>query len=89
MPRILPEGVAAEFDCASWDAVPIFAYIKKCADIETKEMFSTFNMGIGMMMVMSAGEAEKAMKLLSDSGEKAYMIGKIVKEEGQGKVILK
>ena len=52
-------------------------------------MFSTFNMGIGMMMVMSAGEAEKAMKLLSDSGEKAYMIGKIVKEEGQGKVILK
>ena len=89
VPRILPEGVAAEFDCASWDAVPIFAYIKKCADIETKEMFSTFNMGIGMMMVMSAGEAEKAMKLLSDSGEKAYMIGKIVKEEGQGKVILK
>lgn len=88
VPRILPDGTAAEFDCSSWEPVPIFGYIQKCADIDVKEMFSTFNMGIGMMMVVSEEEADKAMNLLESAGEKAYKIGRIVKEE-EGRVILR
>ena len=48
VPRILPEDMAAAFDVSSWEAPPIFDYIQKSGDIEESEMFSTFNMGIGM-----------------------------------------
>lgn len=87
IPRILPEGTAVSIDVGAWEVPPVFPYIKKCGNIDRKEMFSTFNMGIGMMMIAAADDADDIVKTLAAAGEKSYIIGKIVKDDGE-KVIL-
>ncbi len=87
IPRILPEGTAVSIDVGTWDVPPIFPYIKKCGNIDRKEMFSTFNMGIGMMMVVDEKDANAVVAALGAAGEKASVIGEIVAEKGE-KVIL-
>jgi phosphoribosylformylglycinamidine cyclo-ligase len=82
IPRIIPEGLGAEIKMGSWKAAPIFDYIQKMGDIETIEMFATFNMGIGMMMVVDQADAVDVIKLINASGENAYEIGRII--EGKG-----
>lgn len=87
IPRILPEGTAVSIDVGTWKVPPVFPYIKKCGNIERKEMFSTFNMGVGMMMVVDAADADAVVKALQAAGEDASVIGEIVEEKGE-KVIL-
>ena len=87
IPRILPEGTAVVIDTESWEKPPIFDYISKTGNIEKKEMFSTFNMGIGMMMVVEAEDADQALKALADAGEKAWIIGDIAEEQGERVVL--
>ena len=82
IPRILPDGLCAEITTGTWKVLPIFKYIKKCGNIEPKEMFSTFNMGIGMMMVVDEKDAEGVMSILKAEGENPSVIGRIVKGEG-------
>lgn len=77
IPRILPEGTAADIDASSWEMPAIFPYIEKCGGIDRKEMFSTYNMGIGMMMIVDAGDAEKTAELIRGAGDDAWIIGKI------------
>lgn len=88
VPRILPEGIAAAFDTESWDAPPIFEYIRECGDIEEQEMFSTFNMGIGMMMVVSPEDAGTVLNAIRGVGENAYIIGQTTEQEDERRVIL-
>ena len=87
IPRILPEGTAVVIDVDSWEKPPIFDFISKTGDIEKREMFSTFNMGIGMMMVVDSGEAQAALEALRNAGEKAWIIGDIAEDKGE-KVVL-
>lgn len=87
VPRILPEGVGARFDVGTWTVPGIFPFLKHKGGITVTEMFSTFNMGIGMMMMMSEHTAEKALQALQDAGEPASVIGTIVRSERE-KVIL-
>lgn len=87
VPRILPEDMAAAFDVSSWEAPPIFDYIQKSGDIEESEMFSTFNMGIGMMMVVSPEEAGTVLNAVKGVGEQAYIIGQIIEMEDERVVI--
>lgn len=87
VPRILPEGLAAKFKIGTWKVPPIFPYIKKCGNIDKIEMFSTFNMGVGMMMMVDAKDADAAVKALREAGETADIIGQVVKTDGD-KVIL-
>ena len=87
IPRILPEGTAVVINVDSWEKPPIFDFISKTGNIEKKEMFSTFNMGIGMMMVVEAGEAQAALEALKNAGEKAWIIGDIAEDKGE-KVVL-
>lgn len=87
IPRILPEGTAVSIDIGTWKVPPVFPYIKKCGNIDRKEMFSTFNMGVGMMMVVDAADADAVVKALQAAGEDASVIGEIVEEKGE-KVIL-
>lgn len=87
IPRILPDGTAVSIDVGTWKVPPIFPYIKKCGNIDRKEMFSTFNMGVGMMMVVDAADADAVVKALQAAGEDASVIGEIVEEKGE-KVIL-
>ena len=81
IPRILPEGLCAEIVTGSWEIPPIFDYIQKQGGIETKEMYSTFNMGIGMMFVVDEEDAPGIMGALAEAGEHPSTIGRIVKEE--------
>ncbi|MBR2779640.1 MAG: phosphoribosylformylglycinamidine cyclo-ligase [Firmicutes bacterium] len=82
IPRILPEGLAAEINLGSWEILPVFNYIQDCGDIETKEMFSTFNMGVGMLMTAAPEDAEGIIRVLEEAGETPSVIGRIVKGEG-------
>lgn len=87
IPRILPEGLAAKIKIGTWKVPPIFPYIKKCGNIDKIEMFSTFNMGVGMMMFVDAKVADTAVKALREAGETADIIGQVVKTDSD-KVIL-
>ena len=87
IPRILPEGTAVSIDVGTWDVPPIFPYIKKCGNIDRKEMFSTYNMGVGMMMVVDTADADAVIEALRAAGETANIIGEIVEDKGE-KVIL-
>lgn len=87
VPRILPEGIAASFEIGSWEILPIFRYIQKCGNIEDKEMFSTFNMGVGMMMVVAAEDAQAVVESLQAAGENASIIGKTVASESDRVII--
>ena len=87
VPRILPEGIAASFEVGSWEILPIFRYIQKCGNIEDKEMFSTFNMGVGMMMVVAEEDAQAVVESLRAAGENASIIGKTVASESDRVII--
>ena len=86
IPRSLPEGYAAKIDKKSLRILPIFDLIAKVGNIPERDMFNTFNMGVGMSVVVKKEDAEKAVEILKANGEDAYIMGKIVKGEG---VILK
>ena len=79
IPRSIPEGLCAKIDKASVKVLPIFDLIAKTGGISERDMFNTFNMGVGMSIVVSSGEADKALQVLADAGEEPYIIGRIVK----------
>jgi len=82
IPRIIPEGLGVEIRLGSWEAAPIFDYIRQVGDIATEEMFATFNMGIGMMMVVDQADVETVKEQIALAGEQAFEIGRIVEGEG-------
>ena len=82
IPRALPEGCAAQIDRSAVKVLPIFDLIAKTGDIPEREMFNTFNMGVGMIAVVPAAEADKAVETLQANGEDAYVLGEIVEGEG-------
>lgn len=73
----MPDDTAAVIDTDAWQIPPIFTYIEKCGNIDRKEMFSTYNMGIGMMMVVDADDAAGVVEALKAVGENAAVIGEI------------
>lgn len=82
IPRMLPDGLGAEVEFGSWEVPAIFSLIEKTGSISKKDMFSTFNMGIGMIVAVSEREAEAVLKTLADEGETAVVIGRVVEGEG-------
>lgn len=87
IPRVLPEDIAVSIDRGTWNELPIFRLIQKCGEIEDMEMFSTFNMGIGMMMFVDEKDADAVVSALKDAGEEASVIGRTVRFEKE-KVII-
>lgn len=87
MPRMLREGVALKIDKNSYKVPAIFNLIAKKGNIPERDMYNTFNMGIGMCVIVPANEAEKAIKILNEAGEEAYLIGEVV--EGNKEIIIK
>lgn len=79
IPRVIPEDLGVEINLGSWDALPIFDLIQKYGNIDTDEMFKTFNMGIGYIFIVSENDADQIVELIETSGEKAFKIGKVVK----------
>ena len=86
IPRSIPDGLCAKIDKASVKILPIFDLIAKTGNIPERDMFNTYNMGVGMSIVVPAAEVETALEILKAHGEDAYVIGSIVKNEE--KVIL-
>ena len=85
-PRILPQGTSLKVNREALQTPPIFPLIQKVGNISEKDMFNTFNMGVGMGLVMSKEEANGAVELLAQMGEKAYVLGEVIC--GNGEVIL-
>jgi phosphoribosylformylglycinamidine cyclo-ligase len=78
IPRVLPEGLDAEIDTSTWQQGPVFDFLQQQGNIETHEMRRTFNCGVGMVAVVNADDADKAIAILAKHGESAWRIGRIV-----------
>ena len=87
IPRVLPPGIGVEIDVTSWPQLPVFGLLQKWGNVDNKEMYRTFNMGIGMIMIVAGEEADAVMAALTKAGEKAYIIGKTT--GGGERVVLK
>jgi phosphoribosylformylglycinamidine cyclo-ligase len=81
VPRVLPKGTAALVENGTWPVQPIFGHLQKIGSIPQDEMMRTFNMGIGMVLVVPHKKFKKVQGLLDRAGERGYTIGRIVKGE--------
>ncbi len=86
MPRMLKEGVSLKIKKDSYPILPIFNLIQKVGNIPERDMYNTFNMGIGMAIIVKKEEADKAIEILEQHGEKAYKIGEVI--EGNKEIII-
>lgn len=77
--RVLPKGLAAQIDLSAWEPPPLFGHLQKVGDIEREEMFSTFNMGIGMIAFVPADLVKKARLTLTRMNERSFVIGRVVR----------
>ena len=81
IPRSIPQGLGARIEKSAVRVLPIFDLIAKKGNIPERDMFNTFNMGVGMSVVVAAEDADKALQVLRENGEDAYIIGSIVESE--------
>jgi phosphoribosylformylglycinamidine cyclo-ligase len=81
LPRVLPRGMAAVIEIGSWPVLPIFEHVQQLGNVPQDEMLRTFNMGLGMLLVVPSKKFKKAQTVLERAGEKAYTVGRIVKGE--------
>ncbi len=79
IPRSIPKGFSAKISKDSLQILPIFKFIMEKGNIPERDMFNTYNMGVGMSVVVSKEDAEKAVQILKNNGEDAYIMGEIVK----------
>ncbi|HEV2146384.1 MAG TPA: phosphoribosylformylglycinamidine cyclo-ligase [Longimicrobiaceae bacterium] len=86
VPRVLPEGVDARFDTASWEVPNVFRVLQREGGVEREEMFRAFNMGVGMVAVAPADRADALVRELNGAGESAWIAGEIV--PGERKTVL-
>ncbi len=82
IPRILPEGFGVNVELNSWPKLDLFNFIQEKGQIELEEMFKTFNMGIGFIMIVEKEDQEKVLNIISELDEKAYVIGSVKTGEG-------
>ncbi|HWB32895.1 MAG TPA: phosphoribosylformylglycinamidine cyclo-ligase [Acidobacteriaceae bacterium] len=81
LPRILPRGTGAVVDLASWTVPPLFEHLRQLGDVEQEEMLRTFNMGIGLIVVVPAEEVKRAKAILNRANERHCVIGRVVRGE--------
>ncbi len=86
IPRSIPDGLGAKVDKSAVRILPIFDLIAKVGGISERDMFNTFNMGVGMCIIVSPEDVEESLEILKANGEDAYVIGDVV--ESEDKVIL-
>lgn len=86
MPRMLRDGVSLKIDKNSYEVPALFKLIASRGNIPERDMYNTFNMGVGMAVIVPENEVEKAISLLKDAGEEAYLIGEVI--EGNKEIII-
>ena len=77
VPRMLPDGLKAVIHKGTWKILPVFDMMREKSGIAERDMYNTFNMGIGMIVAVDAAKADAAVKCLTDAGETAYIIGEL------------
>ncbi len=82
IPRALAEGLSARIERANVEVLPIFDIIARTGDIPERDMFNTFNMGVGMVAIVPNDRADEAVRALGESGERAYVLGEVAPGEG-------
>ena len=83
IPRSIPDGLGARIEKSAVKVLPIFDLIAKTGNIPERDMYNTYNMGVGMSIVVSREDAEKALEILKANGEDAYLIGEIIESDEQ------
>ncbi|CEH28136.1 Phosphoribosylformylglycinamidine cyclo-ligase (E C (AIR synthase) (AIRS) (Phosphoribosyl-aminoimida zole synthetase) [Aneurinibacillus migulanus] len=78
IPRILPEGTAAHIEYGTWNIPPVFNLVETKGNVLKQDMFRTFNMGIGMIAIVRESDVDEALRVLTEAGEQAQVIGRIV-----------
>ena len=86
IPRAIPDGLCARVDRASVKIPAIFSLLQERGSIPERDMFNTYNMGVGMSVVVAKADAQKALEVLRENGEDAYIIGSIIK--GEDKIVI-
>ena len=86
IPRSIPKGFSAKIEKSAVKVLPIFDLIAKTGNIPERDMFNTFNMGVGMSIVVAKENADKALEILKANGENAYVLGEII-ESDEGVVL--
>ena len=81
VPRMLSDNLRAVIKKGTWEVLPIFNLMQKMANVPERDMYNTFNMGIGMIVAVDADKADAAVKCLEEAGEKVYVIGELVEGE--------
>ena len=79
IPRSIPDGYCAKIEKSAVKVLPIFDLIQKTGSISERDMFNTYNMGVGMSITVDKNDADKALEILKNAGEDAYIIGETVK----------
>ncbi len=87
IPRSIPDGLGAEIYKSAVKTPPIFRLIQEEGNVSERDMYNTFNMGVGMSIVVAEKDAEKAVEILKEQGEDAYIIGKIVTSDVKVKLL--
>ena len=87
IPRSIPDGLGAEIKKSDIKILPIFDLLAKTGNIPERDMFNTYNMGVGMSVVVSESDAGKALEILRANGEDAYVIGSIIKSDEKVRII--
>jgi len=86
LPRALPDGTSAQIKLGAWPVLPVFTVMQGIGHVAQEEMLRTFNMGIGMILIVPAAEADRAVELLEGAGETPYRIGSVAAGEGKAEV---
>ena len=86
IPRSIPDGLCAKIDRAAVKVLPIFDLIAQWGNVPERDMFNTYNMGVGMSVVVPAEQLDTALAILRANGDDAYVIGEIV--AGEEKILL-
>jgi len=87
IPRVLPKGCRAVIRKGSWPVLPVFQYMQRAGKIDEATMHRTFNMGIGMVIVLPKTQADKALRILRAKHEPAYVLGEIAKGKQDVKLV--
>ncbi|MEN5017636.1 phosphoribosylformylglycinamidine cyclo-ligase [Erwinia sp. Eh17-17] len=88
IPRVLPDNTQAVLEESSWEWPAVFGWMQQAGNVSRFEMYRTFNCGVGMVIALSPADADKAVKLMTDAGEKAWKIGVIKASDAEERVVI-
>jgi phosphoribosylformylglycinamidine cyclo-ligase len=89
IPRVIPKGLAVEVREGTWDVPPIFPLLQSLGDVPRDEMYRVFNMGVGMVVVTAPRHTSAIVRTLKRAGERASVVGKVVKGDGEVRILEK